>query len=159
MRDTYTQMLRLGLAIVALALLLYWADASYFAPRRLPPCQQESLPEGRICPEILRTQWAGRTVWVDARSESDYELNHLILSDNRMFPIRTGDFAHQFDAAIGRLIEAGDRNECIVVFCTQSCSSAEDIAARLRLSGLITAPIFVLEGGWDALKQDPTLAQ
>ncbi len=76
-----------------------------------------------------------------------------MLSENRMFPIRRGvDMQQQIDAAIGRLLEAQERGECVVVFCTADCGSAEEIAGELRALGMIEAPIYTLEGGWDALK-------
>ncbi len=152
-KDTFLQTLRLGFAIVALAFLLYWVDAAFFAPGRLPACRQEQLPEGRVCLDTLQAQGLDKVVWIDARSESDYEINHLMLSDNRSFPIRTGArFDSLLDAAIDRLVSAGERGETVVVFCTRDCESAETIAARLRELELIEAPILVLEGGWDALK-------
>lgn len=161
MKDTFTQVIRLGLCIVALAVALYMADAFIFAPGRLPACVQEQLPEGRTCLEALLKTWQDkerpghyRIVWVDARSESDYELHHLMLSENRVFPIRPGAEVQQLiDAAIERLIEAERRGECIVVFCTTDCNASTEIARELRETGLIKAPILVLEGGWTALKQ------
>lgn len=161
MRDTFTQMLLFGLSILALAGLLGALDAFYFGPRRLPPCVQEQLPPGHICPETLFSSQKDpedptryKIVWVDARSESDYELNHLMFPDNRMFPIRPGYAMQQLvDAAIERLIAAHEKGECIVVFCTESCNSSDQVAQELRNSGLIKAPIYVLEGGWAALRK------
>lgn len=154
MKDTFSQMVRLGLLILLAAFVLFWADSSYFAPRRLPPCVQKNLPEGHICLETLRNRWKDRVVWVDARSESDFEVNHLMFSDNRMFPVRKGAAMQQLvDAAIERMVEAADRDECIVVFCTNDCTASDEIAAELRALGLIAAPIYVLEGGWPVLKE------
>ncbi len=153
MKDTFLQTLRLGFAIVALAFLLYWVDAAFFAPGRLPACVQEELPTGRVCLDTLRAEGLEKVIWIDARSENDYELNHLMLSDNRAFPIRSGaHFDQQVDAAIDRLVSAAESGEKVVVFCTQDCASAEEIAGRLRDLGLIDAPIYVLEGGWETLK-------
>lgn len=154
MKDTFTQLVRLGLIITALAVVLYWVDSAWFAPRRLPACVQSQLPEGRICLETLRSQWQGRVVWIDARSESDYEVNHLMFKDNRMFPIRSGARKEELmDAAMERLIEAQDKGECIVVFCTNECTASTEIAEELRQLGLIGAPIYVLQGGWAALEE------
>ena len=161
MRDTFTQMLRFGLGILALAGLLYILDVFYFAPHRLPPCVQEQLPPGHICPESLFSSQKDsadpanyKIVWVDARSENDFELNHLMFPDDRMFPIRPGAAMQQLmDAAIERLMAAYERGECIVVFCTESCNSSDQVAQELRASGLIKAPVYVLEGGWSALRK------
>ena len=161
MRDTFAQMIRFGLGILVLAGLLYGLDTLYFAPRRLPPCVQSQLPPGHICLETLfslqkdpRNPRHYKVVWVDARSESDFELNHLMFPDDRMFPIRPGIAMQQLlDAAIERLMSAHARGECIVVFCTESCNSSDQVAQELRDTGLIRAPIYVLEGGWPALKR------
>ncbi len=158
MKDTYLQLLRLGIVIVAVAFLLYWVDAAFFAPGRLPACRQEQLPPGRVCLDTLQAQGLDRVIWIDARSESDYEINHIMLSDNRAFPIRPGArFESLADAAIDRLVSAAERGEKVVVFCTRECTSAEEIADRLRGLGMIDAPIYVLEGGWEVLKQIPGL--
>lgn len=153
MKDTLMQFVRLGIIILMVGFVLFWADKTWFAPHRVPPCAQETLPTGRMCLETLMQQYHDRVVWVDARSLSDFELNHLVLGDNRMFPIRKGaDMQQLTDAALARLMEAQERGECIVVFCTGDCGAAEEIAAELRSLGLIEAPIYTLEGGWDALK-------
>ena len=153
MKDTFTQAIRLGIIMLILAIVLGWAEKFIFEPGRIPACVQEKLPEGRICLETISTRYQNRVVWVDARSQSDFELNHLMLPDNRMFPIRKGpDMQQQIDAAIGRLLETADNGECIVVFCTGECTAAEEIAAELRELGIIEAPIHVLEGGWEVLK-------
>lgn len=153
MRDTLTQFIRLGIVILAVAACLYWVDAAWFAPKRLPACHQAALPKGRMCLATLRERYHDKVVWIDARSAGDYELNHLMLTENRMFPIRKGaELQAQIDAAISRLLEAADRGECIVVFCTGGCGAAEEIAEELRSLGMIDAPIYTLEGGWDALK-------
>ena len=153
MKDTFAQLIRLGFIILALAVVLYWVDAAWFAPRRLPACVQAELPEGRVCLETVRTQFGDKVVWIDARSESDFEINHLMFNDNRMFPVRPGVQKQALmDAAVERLMDAGERGECIVVFCTNDCTASEDIARELRELQLTEAPIYVLNGGWDVLK-------
>ena len=69
MKDTFAQLIRLGLIILALAVVLYWVDAAWFAPRRLPACVQAELPEGRMCLETVRAKYGDKVVWVDARNE------------------------------------------------------------------------------------------
>lgn len=165
MKDTFSQVIRLGLCISALAVVLYGVDALYYAPRRLPICVQEELPPGQICLDHLLRHWQSkqdpsryRVVWVDARSESDYELNHLMFNEERVFPIRPGaDMQQLMDAAIERLMDAERRGECVVVYCTESCNASTEVAEELRRSGLITAPIYVLVNGWAALKRSPLM--
>lgn len=160
MKDTLTQFVRLGIVILMVAFVLFWADKTWFAPRRLPPCVQAQLPKGRICMETLQHEYRDRVVWIDARSISDFELNHLMFADNRMFPVRKGgELQQQLDAALGRMMEAQARGECVVVFCTGDCGAAEDIAAEIRALGLVEAPVYTLEGGWEALKAAGLLTQ
>lgn len=160
MKDTLTQFVRLGIIILVIAFALFWADQTWFAPRRLPPCVQEQLPEGRICMETLIHRYQDKVVWIDARSVSDFELNHLIFSDNRMFPVRKGaEMERLLDAALGRMMEAQERGECVVVFCKGDCGAAEEIAREIRALGLVEAPVYTLEGGWDALRAAGMLTQ
>ena len=152
MKDTFAQFVRLGIMILALSVVLYWVDSAWFASNRLPSCVQAELPEGRMCLETVRARYGDKIVWVDARSESDFEINHLMFNDNRMFPIRPGArMQEQVDAAAERMFRAGEQGECILVFCTNSCTSSEDVAKELR-SLDFGAPVYVLEGGWDVLK-------
>ena len=154
MAGAISQFFRLGLIILGVGGCLWWLDGAYFAPNRLPACVAAELPEGHVCLEETLKQWGKKIVWVDARSLSDYEVSHLQLAENRMFAIRPGSEKDaQVDAAADRLIQCAERGECIVVFCSQDCSKAEDIAKDLRELGLIEAPVYVLEGGWDAIQQ------
>lgn len=161
MKDTFTQVVRIGVGIVALAAVLYGVDSIWLAPRRLPLCAQDRLPQGRICLETALKRWMRpgepgkyNIVWVDARSENDYELHHLIMSEDRVFPVRPGaNMQHLLDAAIERLMDAEARGECIIVFCTRECNASTEIAEEIQRTGLIQAPVYVLEGGWDALKK------
>ena len=149
------QTVRLGCVILALAAAVYGVDALVVAPRRVPPCEQGQLPPGRICLDTVLKEYGDKVVWVDARSEADYELNHLMLPDNRMFPIRKGAaMQDQVDAAMERMLAAAEQGECIVVFCTADCGSATEVADHLRSLGIVEAPVYVLEGGWDVLRRD-----
>ncbi len=155
MRGTLEQALRLGFIILGVAAVIYGVDALFFAPRRVPPCVQEQLPPGRICLDTVLNKYGDKVVWVDARSEADYELNHLMLPENRMFPIRKGAaMQDQVDAAMERMLAAAEQGECIVVFCTADCGSSTEVADHLRSLGIIEAPVYVLEGGWDVLRRD-----
>ncbi len=157
MKNTLPQFIKLGLIILALGSLLAWIDSGFFEPKRLPPCMQEKLPEDRICLDTIFSQWKDKTVWIDARSQNDFEINHLRLADNRMFQIQPGAVMdEQIDSAIGRLLETEDNKECIIVFCTADCTKAEDVAKELHKLEL-SSPIYILEGGWDAIRKDGSL--
>lgn len=157
MKDTYTQFIRLGVIIAILGLLLYWFDAAFLAPRRMPPCVQSELPEGYICPDTLMSLPTDSTiVWIDARSLSEYEVKHMELPTNDVFPIRPGaEKDEQIIRASGRLAQLTEK-DYVVVFCSASCTSSREIAAELRELSFSPAPIFILQGGWDAIKNNKT---
>lgn len=158
MRDTFGQLVILGLVIVLVALGLWYVDVTYFAPGRMPPCRQENLPPDRLCLETALRQWGDRIVWIDARDQSSFERGHILLAQGRMYPLRKGaEYEELLNQALERLLDAGEKRECIIVFCGHNCSSAEEIAAELRELGMIEAPIYVLEDGWDRIKQTPSL--
>ena len=158
MKRAIPQFIILGFLILAGACCLAWLDTSVFEPKRLPPCVQEKMPKGRICLDYLLRHWNNKTLWIDARSQNDFEINHLRLTENNMFQIQPGSqMSQQIDAAIGRLLECEENKECIVIFCTAECSKAEEVKKELIDLDLGEVPIFILEGGWDAIKKDGTL--
>lgn len=158
MRDTFGQLVLLGLIIVLVALGLWYVDSAYFAPDRMPPCRQENLPQGYVCLENVMRDWGDRIVWIDARDQSSFERGHILLAEGRMFPLRKGsDYEELLNQALERLLDANEQSECIVVFCGHNCSSASEIADSLRELGMIEAPIYILEDGWDRIKKSPKL--
>lgn len=157
MKSTFVPFVKLGIIILVLAGVLYWLESALFSQWRQPACDQAALPAGHICHETLLTTYGDKVVWIDARSAGDYEVNHLMFPDERMFPIRPSrdpmDKQQMIDAAIGRLAETEERGECIVVFCTAKCTDSEIIAEDIRALDITGAPIYVLHGGWDTLKE------
>lgn len=156
MKAFIKQFVQLGLAMVVLAAALYALDAAVFAPRRMPPCVQVQLPPGRVCLQTLLQQYGrDKIVWIDARSETDFRTAHLQDAAGRLFPVRKGEqMQDQLDAALERMLEAAERGECVAVFCTGGCGAAEEIAAEIRSLGMVEAPVYVLEGGWDVLQDE-----
>lgn len=158
MKNTLYPFIKLGLGILTLAFILGIIDRSIFDDKRLPACEDSKIPAGHICLDSLLAKWGERIVWIDARSQGDFEINHLQLADNRLFQIQTGSQKQaQIDAAMERLMASSEQKECIVIFCTLECSKSDDVAAELRELELIDAPIYVLEGGWEAIRKDGSL--
>ncbi len=145
--------IRLGFVMVALACALGFVDNIILKKADKPLCIQSELPEGELCMSTLQREWGDRIVWIDTRHDKDYMTNHLVFADDRMFRIQSGvSTQEQFDAALARLIEAGESDECIVVFCKPGCDSAQVVAQHLRKEqALFDAPVFVLSRGWEAL--------
>lgn len=160
-RDTFSQIVRVGLIILGVAVVLCYMEYAWFAPGRVPPCDPARLPKGHICLETALKDWGDRIVWVDARSkrsaEHERDLGYMLHALGRSFPIRKdAEFEELKAAAMPRLHQAGFQGECIIVFCGQDCTSSQEIADDLAQYGL-AAPVFVLEGGWDAIKRDGRL--
>ena len=60
--------------------------------------------------------------------------------------------------AMEALMTAEDKGFCIVIFCSRDCTSSAAVANELKKPEYgIRAPIFILEGGWDELRKEPSL--
>lgn len=156
MKDTFTQFIRLGLLILTFGMVLYWVECTWFAPARVV-CVQDKLDaegKGHICWHTLMQRYApDKIIWIDARSEADYEKNRL--AGTNAYPIRPGAQRDEFFLNVEeRLFHATERGECIVVFCTASCTASDEISAYLRDEGGLDAPVYVLQGGWDTIKAE-----
>ncbi|MFQ3225185.1 MAG: rhodanese-related sulfurtransferase [Lentimonas sp.] len=85
-------------------------------------------------------------VWVDARSEADYNADHIaeamLLNDDN------------WETGVVELMGAWLMNpRPIIVYCgSESCGTSKRIADRLR-EALPDAEIYSLKGGWDAWLQ------
>ncbi len=160
MREAISIALKLSLIVILLAVGIAVLDLRIIQPLRTPPCNQEKLDEGRVCLSYVMQKWPGKIIWIDARSQDDFE-RHTI-EKAPVFPIRpTGDNYQELIAvAMQELMSAGDRGFCVVVFCDRDCDSSSAVANELKKPEYdISAPIFVLEGGWDELRQENTLVQ
>ncbi|MCC8020385.1 MAG: rhodanese-like domain-containing protein [Akkermansiaceae bacterium] len=154
MRDTFGQFVALCFLILAASLGLWYADSLFFAPGRTPPCREQNLPEGRVCLETALEQWGEKIVWIDARDQSSYERGHITLAPGRSFPLRRGpEYEELLDQALERMLDAGSRGECVIVFSGREHSAAEEIAQALRDLEMLAAPVYVLEDGWERLKE------
>jgi rhodanese-related sulfurtransferase len=126
---------------IGIILLLTCLGASYslfsgLAPR---PWAEPEFRAGEIRVEDARVL---DVVWVDARSEADYESGHItgaiLLNEDG------------WDDGIFRLMgEWLDNPRPIVVYCeSASCGTSKRVAERLR-DALPQAEIYSLQGGWD----------
>jgi rhodanese-related sulfurtransferase len=127
--------------LILLAALVPAAVTAVVHPRR-PPWSKETLSAGE---ETLKNvlAWGSRVLWVDARSQNEYEAEHvpgailLNLEDwDRLFP---------------RFLDQWSPNQRIVVYCSsRSCEMSHEVAARLEQSGI--SPVYILKGGWEEWK-------
>jgi len=88
---------------------------------------------------------AGKTLWVDARPESDFAGDHIPGAISLNFD----NWPEQFPKFLDRY----DPAEQVVVYCSaDSCQLSREIAAKLRASGVADARF--LKGGWEAWRKD-----
>ena len=74
-------------------------------------------------------------------------------------PSRAGaNYQELLANAMEALMTAEDKGCCIVIFCSRDCTSSAAVANELKKPEYgIRAPIFILEGGWDELRKEPSL--
>jgi len=127
--------------LILLAALVPAGVTAIVHPRR-PPWSEETLAPGE---EKLRTvlSWGSVVLWVDARSQPEYEAEHVpgslllnLEAWDRLFP---------------RFLDQWSPGRKIVVYCSsRSCEMSHEIAARLEQNGI--SPVYVLKGGWEEWK-------
>ena len=158
MRDAFSSALKLLLAVFLLAVGVAALDLRVIQPFRTPPCNPETLEEGHVCLSQVLKKWPGKILWIDARKQDDFERHTVTRAP--VYPIRPADANYQelLANAMEALMTAEDRGFCIVIFCSRDCTSSAAVANELKKpENGIRAPIFILEGGWDELRKEPSL--
>ena len=88
--------------------------------------------------------WQESVIWVDARSTEDYEVAH--------WPGAVLLNLEEWDAQVPGFLQVWDPEKRIVVYCDGgACRASEEVAERIR-ADFGHERTFVLNGGWDALK-------
>jgi rhodanese-related sulfurtransferase len=134
---------RQALLIFSTALALAGLTAAVH-PKR-PAFPNRSSEPGEISLAEVKN-WNEPLLWVDARPESEYELEHisgavLLNPDN-------------WSERLPRFLDRWRPAEKVVVYCSaMSCETSREIADRLRQSGV--EPVYYLKGGWEAWKEHP----
>ncbi len=84
-------------------------------------------------------------LWIDARSQSEYDQQHI----PGALPLNEDNW----DALLAPILDTWRPGQLIVVYCSsQKCLSSHEVAKRLREQvGL--SPVYVLKGGWEAWKE------
>lgn len=155
MKDTVIQLVKLAILTVVIGCLAFLVDYKWLNPGRTAPCDPAHVSPGHICLSTVKESWKDKVVWVDARSQDAFERGTI---QAHVVPIRNDSKAQELLAsAMPALHQAGFENSCIIVFCDRNCSASTEIADKLKTFQL-QAPIFILEGGWDEIRKDPTLA-
>ena len=160
MRDALSTALKLLLVILLLAVGIAVLYLLVIQPLRTPPCNPELLEEWYVCLSQVLKDWPGKIVWIDARNQDDFE-RHTI-TQAPVYPVRPADDNYQelLAGAMEALRTAEDKGYCIVIFCSRDCNSSAAVANELKKPEYgIRAPVFILEGGWDELRKEPSLVQ
>lgn len=103
--------------------------------------RQDTLAEGEVTLTTAR-EWSEKVLWLDARSQADYQTNHipgaLLLNEDR------------WNDLVATVLEKWQPERVIVVYCgSQSCKASHQVAKRLR-EEMGLSPVHVLHGGWEA---------
>jgi len=90
---------------------------------------------------VEATQWKDRVLWVDARSETDFNKGHipgaLLLNEDDWSGLLPG------------LVQTWTPDRVIIVYCSsRSCQASEGVAKRLRDEAGFSS-VYVLRGGWE----------
>ena len=135
-------MKRVRQALLIMLIALIPAGVAAFVHPRRPEWSREILAPGE---ERLKTvlAWGSAVLWVDARSQRDYETEHIpgALSLN----------LEEWDTLFPRFLDQWSPERKVVVYCSSlSCAMSHEVADRLTQSGV--SPVYVLKGGWEAWK-------
>lgn len=101
----------------------------------------EVLNEGEV--RIATVAEWGNVLWVDARSQLEYEHGHITGA------CRLNE--DDWDEQLPQLIDRWNPGQKIVVYCAAvSCLASRHVAERLRTEVGLT-DVYVLKGGWEAV--------
>ena len=136
------------LAIIG-GIALAAAGASWLiigSPERAIDCNPEQLKADEICLESIPAD--APVLWVDARSRKEWMTRRVPGSVLWNLDPKEDMQAFEEEVAI-RIIETPQ----VVVYCgDESCGVSRQIAERIRALDL-GAEVYVLHGGWEALKE------
>lgn len=120
------------------------------APDRNFICVQADLEEHHVCLETVAKEWLGDVLWVDARSQSEFTKDHI----RGALWISETDAEQQLAEPenMQQIGMSGVNGQKLVVYCaTDACGSSEVVAGKIRETGF-HSEVYVLQGGWKALK-------
>ena len=157
--------LKLALLVGLLTSLIWYIHTDIQEYKRFS-CNPAELKPHHICLPTVLEDWKENVLWIDARSQDAFERTATKEGDSSftllglpIIPLRNDSQAEELlIQAMPALLKASQEDKKIVIFCDASCSSSEEIAQKLRNPNLgLQSEIYVLEGGWEALRRHPKL--
>lgn len=137
-------------------LILLLGAASGFAvyvfkgePDRTVKCDQADLGEWEVCWATVQSEWHGDVLWVDARSDREYERKHL----EGALLVREKDAENDLaqEEVMTAIGMAGLNKRKVVVYCaTEACGASKSVAEKIRATGFHDQ-VYTLYGGWNAV--------
>lgn len=94
-------------------------------------------------PEATAQAIPADALWIDARSEAEFERGHV--------PGAVNLNEENWETGLVKVFETWQPPRPIVVYCSAGCSSGEKIAAKLTELGI--EPVEVYQGGFEKWKQ------
>jgi rhodanese-related sulfurtransferase len=133
--------LRQALLLLALAFLPAIGEALYFRDR---VSWQSPVPSSQRATVEQAKNWGASVLWIDARSEEEFAREHypnaLLLNEDR------------FNEQLPKVLAVWSPGKRIVVYRgAKDCGASRAVARRLHDEAEIE-DVFVLEGGWEALR-------
>ena len=129
------------LLLLALAFVPAIGEALYFRER---VSWQSPVPASERVTVEQAKGWGARALWIDARPNEEFVQEHF----PNALPLNEDHWNQQ----LPDVLASWSPEKRIVVYCsTQGCGASRAIAQRLRDEAQIKS-VFVLEGGWEALR-------
>ncbi len=116
-------------------------EALYFRGR---VSWQSPVPSSERVTVEQAKSWGSRVLWIDARPDREFAHEHfrsaLSLNEDR------------WNEQLPDVLAAWSPEKLIVVYCSaEGCSASRAVAERLRKEAQLKN-VFVLDGGWEALR-------
>jgi rhodanese-related sulfurtransferase len=126
-----------------IAALLPAVVSAVLHPRR-PSWDGPPAKAGEVTIETVRA-WKQPVLWVDARTQAEFLREHV--------PGATRLNLQEWDPLFRAFLDAWQPGFTVLVYCdSPSCGLSHEVAERLRANGI--EPVYVLQGGWQAWKQE-----
>jgi rhodanese-related sulfurtransferase len=129
------------LLLLALAFLPAIGQALYFRER---VSWNSPVPESERVTVEQAKGWGTSALWIDARPDDEFAREH--------FPNALPLNEDHWNGQLPNVLAAWSPEKRVVVYCsTQGCGASRAVAQRLRDEAQIKN-VFVLDGGWEALR-------